>query len=319
MKIYWLDFEKPLLELEKEIENLKKLAKDESLEVIEEIKLLEEKAEKLRNEICSHLTRDQRVKLARHPNRPYTLDFVQLMTTGFTELHGDRVFGDDKAIVGGFAWLDDKPVMIIGHQKGRDMKSNLYRNFGMAHPEGYRKAIRLMQLSAKFNRPIITFIDTPGAYPGIEAEERGQAEAIARNLREMAVLPVPFIAVIIGEGGSGGALAIGTGNRVLMLENAIYSVISPEGCAAILWKDSSKAPLAAEAMKITAKDIYELGIVDEIIPEPVGGSHRDFKTTAENLKQAILKHLKDLEKLTPDELINQRIDKYLKMGVFTQL
>ncbi|MGH2570421.1 MAG: acetyl-CoA carboxylase carboxyltransferase subunit alpha, partial [bacterium] len=267
----WLDFEKPIVDLERRIEDLKALTGDENPEAQEELQRLERKAERLRRDIYAKLTRWQRVKLARHPRRPYTLDYLKLIAPNFMELHGDRRFADDPAIVGGLAVIDDLPLVIIGHQKGRDTKENIHRNFGMAHPEGYRKALRLMRLGATFGCPIVTLVDTPGAYPGLGAEERGQSEAIARNILEMAHLPVPIVTVIIGEGGSGGALAIAVGDVVLMMENSIYSVITPEGCAAILWKDSSKAEQAAEALKLTAPDLLELKVIDELIPEPLGG------------------------------------------------
>ena len=277
-----LDFEKPVVEIERKIASLKEFGASSGSDVAPELKKLEEQAKKLRNDIFGSLTDWQRIQLARHPKRPYTLDYVKLIFEGFTELHGDRAFADDRAMACGFAFLDGKPVMVMGQQKGRDIQENMERNFGMAHPEGYRKALRLMKLAEKFNRPIITFIDTTGAYPGIGAEERGQAEAIARNLREMSSLKVPVVSVVIGEGGSGGALGIGVANRMLMLENAWYSVISPEGCAAILFRDATKAPEAARALKITATDLKHFGIVDEIIAEPQGGAHRPGKPLNRN-------------------------------------
>ena len=319
-----LDFEKPILELEKRINDLKELAGREgddpleSLELSQEIQALEQKRDKLTQEIYSKLTRWQRVQLARHPRRPCALDFVSLMTTDFVELHGDRNFGDDKAIVGGFAKMDGKPVMVVGQQKGKDTKQKLYRNFGMPHPEGYRKALRLMQLASRFDKPVVILIDTPGAFPGIGAEERGQAEAIARNLREMTRLKVPIIINIIGEGASGGALGIGVGDRVFMLENAWYSVISPEGCAAILWRDSAKAPEAAEALKLSAPDLMRLKVIDKIIPEPKGGAHRDPKGLAQILKEEILSAINELELLNSDELIEQRIAKFRVMGEYIE-
>ncbi len=315
----WLDFERPIVELERKIEELKVVAASSNLGVAEEIARLERKAERMRKEIYSNLSRWQRVQLARHPNRPYTLDFVRYAVEGFLELHGDRVFGDDPAIVGGIGKLDGRPFVLVGHQKGRQTKEKIARNFGMPHPEGYRKALRLMRLGAKFRRPILTLIDTPGAYPGIGAEERGQAEAIAVNLREMASLPVPIICVVTGEGGSGGALAIGVGDRVLMMENAIYSVISPEGCASILWRDSSKAPEAAEAMKVTAPDLMELRVIDGIIPEPGGGAHRQPQEACRLTKEAVLEALSGLERLSPEELIEQRVNKYYSMGRYREL
>lgn len=313
-----LDFERPLVELEKRIAELKAYSAAENVEIDAEIQRLEEKAKKLRKQIYARLTRWQRVQLARHPQRPYTLDYIEYMTTDFIELHGDRAFGDDPALVGGIAKLDGKPVVIFGQQKGRDTKQKLYRNFGMMHPEGYRKALRLMKLAAKFRRPVISLVDTPGAYPGIGAEERGQAEAIARNLLEMSRLPVPIIVVIIGEGASGGALGIGVGDRVLMQENTWYSVISPEGCAAILYRDASKAPLAAEAMKVTAQDLFKMGIIDRIIPEPVGGAHHNPQEAAALVKQAILEELAPLEQLPPDRLVRQRIEKFARMGAWQE-
>ncbi len=314
----WLDFERPIIDLERKIEDLKGLASDENEEAAEEVKRLERKAERLRREIYSKLTRWQRVKLARHPRRPYTLDYVKHMAPNFLELHGDRRFGDDPAIVGGLAVMDELPLVLIGHQKGRDTKENIHRNFGMAHPEGYRKALRLMRLAANFGCPIVTLVDTPGAYPGLGAEERGQSEALARNILEMAHLAVPIVTVIIGEGGSGGALAIAVGDVVIMLENSIYSVITPEGCAAILWKDSSKAEQAAEALKLTAQDLLELRVIDELIPEPVGGAHRDPEEAARRVKDAVLRHLKALIGLPAQELLDRRLEKYLKMGVYLE-
>jgi len=284
----------------------------------EEIKAMEQKIEETKRSIYSNLSAWQRVQLARHPNRPFLLDYVKMIFQDFLELHGDRRFADDRAIVGGFARLETERVMLIGHQKGRDTKENLMRNFGCAHPEGYRKALRLMQMAAKFGAPIVTIIDTPGAYPGVGAEERHIAEAIAVNLREMALLPVPIVTVVIGEGGSGGALGIGVANRVLILENAYYSVISPEGCAAILWKDRANAPRAAEALKLTAKDLKELGLVDDVVPEPLGGAHRDPKLTAESLKLAVLHHLAELKTLTPASLTTARYQKFRQMGPFAE-
>ncbi len=268
--------------------------------------------------VYAGLTAWQRAQIARHPKRPHTLDLVNLLLEDWVELHGDRVFGDDKAIVGGLATFDGEPVVLIGHQKGRDTRENIARNFGMPHPEGYRKALRLMQLAAKFGKPIITFIDTPGAYPGLGAEERGQAEAIARNLREMAGLPTPVICVVTGEGGSGGALAIGVGNRVLMLEYAIYSVISPEGCAAILWGDAAKAPEAAELMRVTAPDLLKLGVIDAIVPEPVGGAHRNWEATAASLRTALRDQLWQLKSKSEAELIEERHEKFRRIGVFEE-
>lgn len=318
-----LEFEKPIYELEKRINDLKELAGREGdsrdgMELDREIRSLEEKLEKLSQDIYSRLTRWQRVQLARHPRRPCSLDFISLMTTDFVELHGDRNFADDKAIVGGFAKLDDKPIMIVGQQKGRDTKQKLYRNFGMPHPEGYRKALRLMQLASRFGRSVMILVDTPGAFPGIGAEERGQAEAIARNLREMTRLQVPVIIIVIGEGASGGALGIGVGDRVLMLENAWYSVISPEGCAAILWRDAAKAPEAAEALKLSAPDLMRIKVIDKIIPEPGGGAHRDPQRQAQILKAEVLSALDELERLSPQELIDRRIGKFRVMGEYLE-
>jgi acetyl-CoA carboxylase carboxyl transferase subunit alpha len=312
-----LEFEKPIKELENKLKELKETAKVQvGVDFTEEIKNIEKKLEEVKKEIYGNLTDWQRVQIARHPNRPYFLDYVKLIFKNFIEISGDRSFRDDKAVVCGFAYLDNKPVMLIGQQKGRTIEENMLRNFGMMHPEGYRKALRAMKLAEKFNKPIITFIDTPGAYPGIGAEERGQAEAIARNLREMSLIEVPIISVVIGEGGSGGALGIGVANKILMLENSIYSVISPEGCASILWRDAAKAPEAANALKLTAQKLYQLGVVDLIINEPLGGAHYDYNKTAENVKIAITQTLKKLEKLSKREIINQRYDKYRKIGEY---
>lgn len=307
-----LDFEKPIIELDQKIEEMRKYS--ENLDIEDEIKKLEKKVQELRVSIYSSLTRWQKVQLARHPERPYTLDYISMMTTDFIELHGDRAFRDDKAIVGGFALLNNEPVVIIGHQKGRDTKSNLYRNFGMPNPEGYRKALRLMKLAAKFRRPIITMLDTPGAFPGLEAEERGQAEAIARNLFEMSTLPVPIIVVIIGEGASGGALGIGLGDRVLMMENTWYSVISPESCSSILWRSWDYKEQAAEALKLTASDLLEQKIIDRIVPEPIGGAHRNPPQAAEILKEILMEELKNLRKMKTEKLVEKRIEKFAKMG-----
>ena len=311
-----LNFEKPIIDLEQKIEEMKKYS--DSLDLIEEIKGLEENVNQLRKSIYDGLTRWQKVQLARHPDRPYTLDYVGMMTTDFVELHGDRGFRDDKAIVGGFARLDSQPVMLIGHQKGRDTKSNLYRNFGMPNPEGYRKALRLMKLAAKFQRPVITMLDTPGAYPGLEAEERGQAEAIARNLFEMSHLPIPIIVVVIGEGASGGALGIGVGDRILMMENTWYSVISPESCSSILWRSWDYKEQAAEALKLTAPDLLAEGIIDRIVPEPLGGAHRNPQEAADILKDILLEEVKKLKKVKIDKLIERRIEKFASMGEFEE-
>ena len=311
-----LDFEKPIIELEKKIEEMKDY--EDNLDIKEEIEKLEEKVITLKKNVFKNLTRWQRVQLARHPERPYTLDYIYLMTEDFIELHGDRTYRDDKAIVGGFAKIDEYKVMIIGQQKGRDTKSNVYRNFGMANPEGYRKALRLMKLAEKFNKPVISLIDTPGAYPGLEAEQNGQAEAIARNLLEMSRLKVPIIVVIIGEGASGGALGIGVGDRVLMLENTWYSVISPESCSSILWRSWDYKEQAAEALKLTADDLLELQIIDRIVPEPLGGAHKDHKMMAVTLKNVLKEELENLVKVKPDKMLQNRIEKFGKMGAYTE-
>ncbi len=312
-----LDFEKPIIELEKKISEMEIYARDTGLDLSEDIKRLSKKAESLQRDIYSKLTPWQRVQLARHPDRPYTLDYIKNMMSDFVELHGDRNFADDPAIVAGLAMIDDQRVAIIGHQKGRDVKENLFRNFGMAHPEGYRKARRIMNLAAKYHIPVVSLLDTPGAYPGIGAEERGQAEAIAKNLMEMSHLPVPIIIAIIGEGASGGALGIGVGDVILMLENCWYSVISPEGCAAILWRDNAKASLAAEVMKLTARDLLELKIIDKIVKEPHGGAHWDHEEAAKILKKHLLEELVRLKKIPPGELVNKRIEKFSQMGFWT--
>ncbi|HCA41734.1 MAG TPA: acetyl-CoA carboxylase carboxyl transferase subunit alpha [Bacteroidetes bacterium] len=314
MAINVLEFEKPILELEKKIEEMRKMS--DQLDISNEINKLESKINDLRKNIFENLTPWQIVQLARHPERPYTLDYIFLMTENFVELHGDRRFGDDKSIVGGFAELGDQSVMIIGQQKGRDTKSNLYRNFGMPNPEGYRKAYRLMKLAEKFNKPVITLIDTPGAYPGIEAEERGQAEAIAKNLFEMSKLQVPIIVVIIGEGASGGALGLGVGDRVLMLQYCWYSVISPESCSSILWRSWDFKEQAAEALKLTSQDLLKLKIIDRIIPEPEGGAHRDHKQAAEILKNILIEELQSVSKIKKDKLLDNRIKKFGEMGYF---
>ena len=311
--------EKAIKELEQQIASLTKLAQEHGLDAKAELHVLQQKLERMREDTYRNLTSMERVQLARHPKRPYTADYISLTFTDFVELHGDRSFRDDEAIIGGWARLDGRTVMVIGHQKGRDMKENLRRNFGMAHPEGYRKALRLMQMAEKFSHPVVTLIDTPGAYPGIGAEERGQAEAIARNLREMARLRVPTIAVVIGEGGSGGALALGVSDRVLMLENAVYSVITPEGCAAILWKSASAKEKAAEAMKMTAADLNELGIIDEVLPEPFGGAHMDPATTAEILREGLVRHLIELTDVSPEKLLPKRWEKFLGMGEWREV
>jgi acetyl-CoA carboxylase carboxyl transferase subunit alpha len=311
-----LEFEKPITELEKKIEEMRKY--EDNLDIKEEIENLEKKVVTLKKNVYENLTRWQRVQLARHPERPYTLDYIYMMTTDFVELHGDRLYKDDKAIVGGFAKLDGQKVMIIGHQKGRDTKSNLYRNFGMSNPEGYRKALRLMKLAEKYNIPIITLIDTPGAYPGLEAEQNGQAEAIAKNLFEMSRLKVPIVIVIIGEGASGGALGIGVGDRILMLQNTWYSVISPESCSSILWRSWEYKEQAAEALKLTAEDLLEQKIIDRIIPEPLGGAHKDHEKIANTLRTVLLEELEELKKIKPDKLLNSRLEKFGKMGVYQE-
>jgi len=313
---YSLDFEKPMLELEHKIEELRGLANKEGLDFNEEISRLQSRLKKLEEETLAHLTPWQKVQLARHPNRPKSLTLVHLIFDDFLPLHGDRLYSEDQAIIGGLARIEEERLVFIGHQKGESIKDNLSRNFGMAHPEGYRKAHRLMNLAEKLHRPILTFIDTPGAYPGIEAEERGQAEAIAANLERMSQLQVPILVVIIGEGGSGGALGIGVGDRILMLENAVYSVITPEGCAAILWKDQEKVEEAAKALRLTSQDLFNLGLIDEIIPEPRGGAHKDPEQTALNIKERIIKHLEELKKISPTEVAEKRYKKYRGIGKF---
>jgi acetyl-CoA carboxylase carboxyl transferase subunit alpha len=318
MRIFTLEFEKPILELEQTLDELQKQASEQKIDLTAQIKSIEDKLEATKKQIFTNLTPWQRVQLARHPNRPYMLDYIQRIATEFIELHGDRRFGDDHAIIGGLATIDEHRVMVIGQQKGRDTKENLMRNFGSPHPEGYRKALRLMELAEKFDLPVVSFIDTPGAYPGVGAEERHIAEAIAVNLREMMVLKTPLVAVVLGEGGSGGALGIGVCDRVLILENAYYSVISPEGCAAILWKDRANAGQAAAALKLTAKDLLELGIVDEVIPEPLGGAHKDYDATAAALKKSLVKNLDKLMEEKNSELLEARYKKYRRMGVFAK-
>ena len=312
-----LEFERPVVELETKISELRELASTKGMDVTRELESLEKQADRLLSEVYSNLSAWQRVQLARHPRRPYTLDYLRLVCAEFTELHGDRQFGDDRAIVGGMALLCGRQVMVLGHQKGRDTKENLLRNFGMPHPEGYRKALRLMQLAGKFSRPIVTFVDTPGAYPGVDAEKRGQFEAIARSLREMVRIPVPIVVVIIGEGGSGGALAMAVGDRILMLENSIYSVISPEGCAAILWGDRAQAPRAAEALRLTARDLEKQHLVDRVIDEPKGGAHRDPEAMGAILERVIGEELERLEGVPTETLLETRFQKYLHMGVFS--
>ena len=311
----YLDFELPIAELEAKIESLKAVAEqDDKINLDDEIKRLEKKAQELTKKTFANLDAWQTSKMARHPNRPYTLDYIDHIFTEFDELAGDRAFADDKAIVGGIARLEGRPVMVIGHQKGRTTKEKVIRNFGMPAPEGYRKALRLMEMAERFNLPIITFIDTPGAYPGIGAEERGQAEAIARNLREMSQLKVPVICTVIGEGGSGGALAIGVGDKVNMLQYSTYSVISPEGCASILWKSAEKASAAAEVMGLTAQRLKELKLIDEIVAEPIGGAHRDYAEMAENLKQRILTDLHELDNLDKEALLHRRYQGLMSYG-----
>ena len=313
-----LDFEKPIIELERKIEELKGFTAHKDIDISGEVKRLDEKLVHIKKEIYDNLTPWQRVQLARHPRRPYTLDYIDMMMTDFIEIHGDRRFADDKAMICGLAKLDGDNIVVIGHQKGRDTKENLERNFGSAHPEGYRKAIRVMKMAEKFNLPIIVFIDTPGAYPGIGAEERGQAEAIAYNLREMADLRSVILVFVIGEGGSGGALGIGIGDRIYVMENAYYSVISPEGCAAILWKERSKSPEAAAALKLTAKDLLEMHIIDGMIKEPLGGAHRNPQEAAEALKKTIKKDLALLKGIPKDKLVDTRYEKIRTIGVFKE-
>jgi acetyl-CoA carboxylase carboxyl transferase subunit alpha len=315
---FFLDFEKPLVELEQKIRELRDYSTD-NVDFSSDIKKLEKKADKLREEIFSNLTRWQRTQLARHQTRPYTLDYIKHIFTDWFEVHGDRNFRDDPALVCGFARLDGEPCVVIGHQKGRDTKEKVYRNFGMPNPEGYRKALRVMQMAEQFGLPIFTFVDTPGAFPGIGAEERGQAEAIARNLREMAALTVPIIVTITGEGGSGGALAIAVGNKVLMMQYSVYAVISPEGCAAILWSDGTRGPEAAEALKLTSMDIDSLGtIIDDVIPEPVGGAHNDHVAAAATVKESLKKYLAELKQLSPEDLVEQRYQKFRAMTVIEE-
>jgi len=315
----YLDFEKPIAELEKKIEELTLFTSNGGIDLEEEIIKLQKKSDLLVTEIYSRLTPWQKVQISRHASRPFTLDYIEAMLTDFIEMHGDRGFADDPAIVCGIAKLDGMPIVVIGHQKGRTTKERVYRNFGQANPEGYRKALRLMRFAEKFNRPIITFIDTQGAAPGIGAEERGQAESIARNLAVMSLLAVPIISVVIGEGGSGGALALGVADRVLMLEHATYSVISPEGCAAILWNNNAKASEAAEFLKITAQDLFQLKVIDEVVEEPIGGAHRDPRRAAELLREAITRNLADIKNIPDAELVRMRYDKFRKLGIYDQL
>jgi acetyl-CoA carboxylase carboxyl transferase subunit alpha len=318
MPSYMLEFERPILELQAKVEELKQLAQAERADLAGEIARLERKVARMQGEVFANLTPWQQTQIARHPSRPYALDYIRLLLTEFVELHGDRAFGDDRAIVGGCALLEGMPLVVIGQQKGRDTKEKIVRNFAMAHPEGYRKALRLMRLAEKFRRPVLTLIDTPGAYPGIGAEERGQAEAIAHNLREMAHLTVPIVCVIVGEGGSGGALGLGVGDLVLMLQYAIYSVISPEGCASILWRDPAKAPVAAAAMGITADRLRGLGLVDGIVPEPVGGAHRNPVEAAALLRPRLIDAFAKLQGLSAEALLDARYQKFRRMGVFEE-
>lgn len=313
-----LEFEKPIAELEKKVQEWQKLGQSNNLNVDDELKMLITKLEVTKREIYDKLTPWQRVQLARHPQRPYTLDYVHELCSDFLEFHGDRRYKDDAAIVGGFAKIDGEPIMVIGTQKGRDTKENVHRNFGCPHPEGYRKALRLMKVAERANVPIVTFIDTPGAFPGVASEERHIGEAIAVNLRDMFDLKVPVVCVVIGEGGSGGALGISIGNHILIMENAYYSVITPEGCAAILWNDRSFSAKAAESLRLCAKDLLEMKIIEEIIPEPLGGAHRDYSTAAINVKKVIKKHLAQLRKLSPDELREQRYRKFRQIGFFSE-
>ena len=312
-----LDFERPIVELEQKLEELRVLSNKEDVDYSDKIQKMQQTLNELKKDTFSNLSRWQRTQLARHPQRPYALDYINDISTDFIEQYGDRYFGDGPSIVTGFATMDDKPVMFIGQQKGRDTKEKMRRNFGMAHPEGYRKALRMMHLAEKFQTPIITMLDTPGAYPGIGAEERGQAEAVARNLVEMAKIRVPIITIIIGEGGSGGALALGIGNRVLMLENSVYSVISPEGCAAILWNDQSKIVEAADSMALTAADLLEQRLIDEVITEPLGGAHRDSKAMSLSVHGSIRRHLEQLASYTPEQIVQQRRRKFRGMGAIT--
>lgn len=314
----WLDFERPLVELERRINDLKALSATEGYAIQEDLGDLERRAAKMRREIYSKLTAWQRVQLARHPKRPYALDYLEHMADEFVELRGDRLFRDDPAIVAGLLTMGGRQMALVAQQKGRDTKENIKRNFGMAHPEGYRKALRVMQLGAKFGKPAVALIDTPGAYPGIGAEERGQANAIAKNLFEMARLPCPIVSVVLGEGGSGGALGIGVADVILMMENSVYSVISPEGCAAILWADPAKAQQAAEAMRMTAQDLLEMGIIDGIIPEPLGGAHRAPREAALRVRESVLSNLARLDRIPIEELVERRVEKYWRMGVFEE-
>jgi acetyl-CoA carboxylase carboxyl transferase subunit alpha len=317
MPLYYLDFERPIAEIDKEIEELRKFSYHPDGKIAEEIASLEKRRQKVQAKVYAHLTRWQKTQLSRHFNRPTFLDYVERLFTDFIEFHGDRKFADDPAIVGGLARLEGEPVMVVGHQRGRSVKDKVARNFGMAHPEGYRKSLRLMKLAEQFAKPLITMIDTPGAYPGQGAEERGQAGAIAENLQTMARLRIPIIAAIIGEGGSGGALALGVGDRLLMMENATYSVVSPEGCAAILWKSEAEKEKAAEALKATAADLRDLGVIDEFLPEPLGGAHRDPDEMAKIFLHSLVRNLQELKNISIDNLLEKRYEKYRRMGEIT--
>lgn len=318
MAAAYLDFEKPITDLEAKLQELEQFSAASKFDATEEIEALRKKIDIMEREIYGSLTSWQRVQLARHPNRPYTLDYIERICTDFLEFHGDRRYADDAAIVGGFAKIDGKPVMVIGTQKGRNTKDNVMRNFGCPHPEGYRKALRLMQVAELAKVPIVTFIDTPGAFPGVASEERHIGEAIAVNLREMFSLTVPVLCIVIGEGGSGGALGIGVGNKVLIMENAYYSVITPEGCAAILWKDRAYSAKAAEALRLTAKDLLEFKLVDGVIAEPLGGAHKDYDGAAAEIKKTILSELAEMEKMTSEELVNQRYDRFRRIEFFME-
>jgi acetyl-CoA carboxylase carboxyl transferase subunit alpha len=315
----YLEFEKPIAELEKKIEELTLFTSSGNIDLEEEILKLHKKSDQLRAEIYSRITPWQKAQISRHPNRPYTLDYIEAMLTDFLEMHGDRAFADDPAIAGGMAKLEGMPLVVIGHQKGRTTKEKIFRNFGMPNPEGYRKALRLMRYAERFSKPLLTFIDTPGAYPGIGAEERGQGESIARNLSVMSQLRTPIMAVVIGEGGSGGALALGVADRILMLEHSTYSVISPEGCAAILWNNGAKASEAAELLKITAQDLFQMKVIDEVVEEPVGGAHRDPRRAAELLKESVVRNLAEIRNVPIDELIKQRYERLRRIGTFDEL
>lgn len=313
-----LEFERPIVELYNKIYELKNIAGSNDMDIADEINSMEKRAKQLKQKIYDNLEPKQIIQISRHPERPTTLDYISILCTDFIELHGDRCFGDDPSIIGGFAKIDGVKVLIIGHQKGKDTKAKIYRNFGMSQPEGYRKALRLMRLAEKYNIPIVTLVDTPGAFPGIEAEERGQAEAIARNLYEMSAMKVPIISIVTGEGGSGGALGIAVANKVFIMQYGVYSVISPEGCAAILWKDAAKAPEAAKALKITAKELKKLGIVDGILDEPEGGAHKDYQKTADTIKECVLANIKELQKMKVVDLVAQRYDKFRSFGMFSE-